>query len=72
VLSGLIPQRLFNYDVADSSSFQTVNDSTLIFYIKGLVATVKLQGSDTTSNIISIGAMAINGVLFKLDAVLGH
>ncbi len=72
VLSGLIPQRLFGYDVSDSSSFKTVNDSTLIFYIRGLVATVKLQNSDTTSNIISIGTMAINGVLFKLDAVLTH
>jgi hypothetical protein len=49
-----------------------VNNSTLIFYKKGLVATVKLQGSDTTSTIISIGAMAINGVLFKLDAVIGY
>jgi uncharacterized surface protein with fasciclin (FAS1) repeats len=72
VLSGLIPQRLFGYDVTDSSSFKTVNDSTLIFYIKGPVATVKLQNSDTTANIISIGTMAINGVLFKLDAVLAH
>ena len=72
VLSGLIPQRLFGYDVADSSSFQTVNNSTLIFYKKGLVVNVKLQASDTTSTIISIGAMAINGVLFKLDAVIGY
>jgi uncharacterized surface protein with fasciclin (FAS1) repeats len=70
ILLGLIPQRLFGYDVADSSTYKTVNDSTLVFYYKGLANSVQVLGSDTTSNVISISAMAINGVLFKIDAVL--
>ncbi|HEY4936598.1 MAG TPA: fasciclin domain-containing protein [Puia sp.] len=72
VLSGLIPQRLFNYDVEDSSTFKTVSDSTLIFYTIGIQTTVQVVGSDTTSNIISINQMAINGVLFKIDGLLEH
>lgn len=72
VLSGLIPQRLFNYDVADSSKFLTVSDSTLIFYTTGVQTTVQVIGSDTASNVISVNHMAINGVLFKIDGILEH
>lgn len=72
ILLGLIPQRLFSYDVADSSTYQTVNNNTLAFYYKGIYNAVQVQGSDTTSNIISIAAMATNGVLFKIDAVLSQ
>jgi uncharacterized surface protein with fasciclin (FAS1) repeats len=70
VLVGLIPQRLFSYDVPDSSTFQTVNDSTLIFYSLGLANSVQIVGDSTTSNVISIGYMAINGVLFKMDSLI--
>ncbi len=72
VLSGLIPQRLFSNDIADSSTFRTVSDSTLIFYTIGIEASVQVVGSDTTSNIISANQMAINGVLFKIDGLLEH
>ncbi len=72
VLSGLIPQRLFSNDIADSSIYRTVNDSTLIFYTIGIEASVQVVGSDTTSNIISANQMAINGVLFKIDGLLEH
>jgi uncharacterized surface protein with fasciclin (FAS1) repeats len=71
ILLSLIPQRIFSYDVADSSTYKTVNDSTLVFYIKGISNSVQVQGSDSTSNVISISVMAINGVLFKIDALLG-
>ena len=36
VLSRLIPQRLFSNDIADSSTYTTVSDSTLIFYTIGI------------------------------------
>lgn len=71
VLVGLIPQRLFSYDVADSSTYQTFNDSTLIFYYRGIANAVQIVGDSTTSNVISIGYMGTNGVLFKMDAVIG-
>jgi uncharacterized surface protein with fasciclin (FAS1) repeats len=72
VLSGLIPQRLFSYDVADSSTYASVSDSTLIFYTTGFQTSVQVVGSDTTSNVISVNQMAINGVLFKIDGLLEH
>jgi uncharacterized surface protein with fasciclin (FAS1) repeats len=72
VLSGLIPQRLFSYDIPDSSTFSAVSDSTLIFYTTGFQTSVQVVGSDTTSNVISINQMAINGVLFKIDGLLEH
>jgi uncharacterized surface protein with fasciclin (FAS1) repeats len=72
VLLSLIPQRLFGYDVGDSSIVQTVSDSTLIFYITGIQTTVQVVGSDTTSNVISVSPMAINGVIFKTDGLLEH
>ena len=70
VLVGLIPQRLFSYDIADSSTYQTVNDSTLIFYNRGIANAVQIVGDSTTSNVISIGYMGTNGVLFKMDSVI--
>ena len=70
VLLSLIPQRLFSYDVGDSTMLTTYGDSTLIFYLQGLLTTVRVLGSDTSSNIISANQMATNGVLFKIDALL--
>ncbi len=70
VLLHLIPQRLFSYDISDSSTFQTVSDSTLMFNFTGLLTTVQVQGSVYTSNVISLNSMAINGVLFKIDEIL--
>jgi uncharacterized surface protein with fasciclin (FAS1) repeats len=72
VVSGMIPQRLFNYDIPDSSTFMALSDSTLIFYNTGFQITVQVVGSDTTSNVISVNQMAINGVLFKIDGLLEH
>jgi uncharacterized surface protein with fasciclin (FAS1) repeats len=72
VLLSLIPQRLFGYDVDDSSKFQTLADSTLIFYITGIQTTVQVVGSDTTANVLSVSPMARNGVLFKIDGLLEH
>jgi uncharacterized surface protein with fasciclin (FAS1) repeats len=72
VLTSLLPQRLFSYDVVDSSTFVTVNDSTLIFNLTGLQTTVKVVGSSYSSNFVSYNTMAINGVLFKTDSLLVH
>jgi uncharacterized surface protein with fasciclin (FAS1) repeats len=72
VLLSLIPQRLFGYDVDDSSMFQTLADSTLIFYITGIQTTVQVVGSDTTANVLTVSPMARNGVLFKIDGLLEH
>jgi uncharacterized surface protein with fasciclin (FAS1) repeats len=72
VLLSLIPQRLFGYDVNDSSTFQTLTDSTLIFYITGIQTTVQVVGSDTTANVLTVSPMARNGVLFKIDGLLEH
>jgi uncharacterized surface protein with fasciclin (FAS1) repeats len=68
----LIPQRLFSYDIVDSATFKTVNDSTLLFTITGISAQVQIQGSPFSSNVIYINSMARNGVLFKIDEVLDH
>jgi uncharacterized surface protein with fasciclin (FAS1) repeats len=72
VLTSLIPQRLFSYDVVDSMQVTTVNDSTLIFNLTGLQTTVKVVGSQYSSNFVSYNTMAINGVLFKTDSLLIH
>ena len=72
VLTGLIPQRLFSYDVVDSMTVLTVNDSTLIFNLTGLETTVQVVGSPYISNFVSYNTMAINGVLFKTDSLLVH
>jgi len=70
VLLSMIPQRLFNYDIADSSQFQTVNDSTLQFNVSGISMNVRVLESVDSSNVISYNVMAMNGVLFKLDELL--
>ena len=72
VLTSLIPQRLFSYDVVDSATFLTVNDSTLIFNLTGLQTTVRVVGSQYSSNFVSYNTMAVNGVLFKTDSLLVH
>ena len=70
VLTSLIPQRIFSYDLVDSSTVITVNDSTLLFTILGLQATVNVVGSPYYSNFVSYNTMALNGVLFKTDSLL--
>jgi uncharacterized surface protein with fasciclin (FAS1) repeats len=72
VLTSLIPQRVFSYDVVDSTTLLTVNDSTLLLTITGLQTTVKVVGSPYSSNFVSYNTMAINGVLFKTDSLLIH
>ena len=72
VLTSLIPQRLFSYDVVDSMKVLTVNDSTLILNITGLQTSVRVVGSPYSSNFVSYNTMAINGVLFKTDSLLVH
>ena len=72
VLTSLIPQRLFSYDVVDSMKILTVNDSTLILNLTGLLTTVRVVGSTYSSNFVSYNTMAINGVLFKTDSLLVH
>jgi uncharacterized surface protein with fasciclin (FAS1) repeats len=72
VLTSLIPQRLFSYDVVDSMKILTVNDSTLLLNITGLLTTVRVVGSPYSSNFVSYNTMAINGVLFKTDSLLIH
>ncbi|MFI5124740.1 MAG: fasciclin domain-containing protein [Chitinophagales bacterium] len=72
ILSHLVPQRLFTYDIPDSSTLQTVNDSTLYFHVSGIAAQVQIKGQDTFSNVVSVNQMATNGVLFKIDEVLAH
>lgn len=73
VQTSMIPQRLFSYDISDSSTFKTVNDSTLEFNLTGISTSVQIQGdSATQANVVSANVMAINGVLFKIDGVLGH
>jgi uncharacterized surface protein with fasciclin (FAS1) repeats len=70
ILMSMIPQRLFSYDIADSSTFVTLSDSTLQFTNPGIQQAVMRLNGDTTANIIYVNPMAINGVLFKTDAVL--
>jgi uncharacterized surface protein with fasciclin (FAS1) repeats len=72
ILLSLIPQRLFSYDIPDSSTYTSASDSTLLFVTSGAQATVQVQGSPFTSNVLTVNSMAINGVLFKIDEVLGH
>jgi uncharacterized surface protein with fasciclin (FAS1) repeats len=72
VLLSLVPQRLFSYDISDSSTFKTVSDSTLFFIIPGIQAQIQVLNSPFASNIVSINALAINGVLFKIDELLDH
>jgi len=68
----MIPQRIFSYNIADSATYTTVNDSTLLFINSGIQESVQILGSPVSSNAVSINAMAFNGVLFKIDAILGY
>ena len=70
VLLSMIPQRLFSYNITDSSTYQTASDSTILFIITGLQAKVQVLGSTVSPNVTTINSMAINGVLFKIDEVL--
>jgi uncharacterized surface protein with fasciclin (FAS1) repeats len=70
VLLSMIPQRIFSYDVVDSSTYKTAGDSTLLFTLTGIQPTIQVLGNPNTSNVISGNAMAINGVLFKLEKLL--
>ena len=70
VLLSLIPQRIFSYDIVDSSTVKTAGDSTILFTNTGLLPSLQVLGNTKTSNIISINTMAINGVLFKMDELL--
>lgn len=72
ILSQLVPQRLFSYDIPDSSTLQTVNDSTLLFSLTGIAPRVQIKGHDSFSNVVSLNQMASNGILFKTDEVLIH
>jgi uncharacterized surface protein with fasciclin (FAS1) repeats len=72
ILSQLIPARLFSYDIPDSSTVQTVNDSTLLFSLSGITPQVQIRGHDHFVNVVSMNQMAINGVLFKTDEFLIH
>jgi uncharacterized surface protein with fasciclin (FAS1) repeats len=70
ILLSMIPQRLFSYDIMDSSTYKTVSDSTIQFIITGLQAKVQVLGSAVSPNVTTINTMAVNGVLFKMDEVL--
>jgi uncharacterized surface protein with fasciclin (FAS1) repeats len=70
IISNLVPQRLFTYDIPDSSTLQTVNDSTLYFNLSGIAAQVQIKGHNTFSNVVGVNDMARNGVLFKVDGIL--
>jgi uncharacterized surface protein with fasciclin (FAS1) repeats len=72
ILLSMIPQRLFSNDIADSSTFKTVSDSTLLFFIPGLQPAVQIPGSIHSSNLLTLNTMATNGVLFKMDSLLIH
>lgn len=72
ILSQLVPQRLFSYDIPDSSTLQTVNDSTLLFNLTGITPQVQIKGHAGFANVVSLNQMAINGILFKTDKVLIH
>jgi uncharacterized surface protein with fasciclin (FAS1) repeats len=72
ILLSMVPQRLFSYDITDSSTYMSANDSTLLFANSGVQTSVRVLGSTFSSNIIAANLMAINGVLFKIDSVLDH
>ncbi len=70
ITSNLVAQRLFSYDISDSSTLLTVNDSTLYFNLSGVAAQVQLKAHSNFSDIVSVNQMATNGVLFKVDEIL--
>jgi uncharacterized surface protein with fasciclin (FAS1) repeats len=72
VLTSMIAQRLFGYNIPDSATFTSLSDSTLLFINSGIQESVQILGSPFSSNAITVNTMATNGVLFKMDAVLGH
>jgi len=72
ILLGMIPTRLFSYDIADSSTYQSLADSTLIFYFSGLEPSVQVLGSSISAGFVSSNQMAINGVMFKIDSLLSR
>jgi uncharacterized surface protein with fasciclin (FAS1) repeats len=71
VLTSMIAQRLFGYNLPDSATFTSLSDSTLLFINSGIQESVQILGSPIISNAITVNIMATNGVLFKMDAVLG-
>jgi uncharacterized surface protein with fasciclin (FAS1) repeats len=72
IQTSMIAQRIYSYNIADSATYLAVSDSTLLFINSGIQESVQVQGNPNTANAVSINAMAFNGVLFKIDAVLGY
>jgi len=72
IQTNMIAQRLYSYNIADSATYTAVSDSTLLFINSGVQQSVQVQGNPNTGNAITINQIAINGVLFKIDAVLGY
>jgi uncharacterized surface protein with fasciclin (FAS1) repeats len=72
VLTSMVPQRLFSYNLPDSSTFTALSDSTLMIVNSGIQASVQILGSPHSSNAITINTMATNGVLFKVDSLLSY
>jgi transforming growth factor-beta-induced protein len=70
--TSMIPQRIFSYNIVDSATYMAVSDSILLFVNSGIQETVQVQNNPNTANATSINSMAFNGVLFKIDAVLGY
>ena len=72
VLTSMVGQRLFSYNLPDSATFTSLSDSTLLIINSGLQASVQILGSPFSSNAITVNTIATNGVLFKIDAILGY
>ena len=72
VLTSMIAQRLYSYNIPDSATFTSLSDSTLLFINSGIQESVQILGSPIISNAITANTLATNGVLFKIDAVLSY
>jgi uncharacterized surface protein with fasciclin (FAS1) repeats len=72
VLTSMIAQRLFGYNLPDSAMYSSLSDSTLLFINSGIQESVQIFGSPFYSNAITVNTLATNGVLFKIDAILGY
>jgi len=72
ILTSMTAQRLFGYNIPDSATFISLSDSTLLFINSGIQESVQILGSPFSSNAITVNNLATNGVLFKMDAVLGY
>ena len=72
VLTSMLGQRLYSYNLPDSATFTALSDSTLLFINSGIQESVQILGSPFFSNAITYNTLAINGVLFKIDAILGY